>query len=736
PGRLRLLDPVNLSVTPLGLSAVDPRNNSQRVPGIHALVYGFDDTFYPDVKHVSVSQQTAQPLARIAYQSPDFNTPLHAGSDVLRLLRLQGPPTPLSTVNPSAFAPEPVYGSSEYYLAPGFAQEQPFIVKHPVSSTDLPSFDIVRPFVTVANTSAFNDPPTFQWRKNGVPIPGATHSLNHVFVDSLDDQGTYDVVVTNSKGTVISNPAEITLADPAILENPNSVSVLVGKKVSFTVHAEGTGLKYQWRHDGLHIPGATGAVLTLAKVKLEDQGSYDVMVTGTNGSRVSSAATLTVQRPLAILQQPLGGKVRPGGQVALTVRAVGEGLLSYQWRKNGEPVDGAVAYQLVLYGNEEGTAAGTYDVLITDASGAVGSAKAVVTVLNGLPVIVSHPESEEVAAGNAVQLAVEAEGTGLTYQWRKNGANLPKATAASFALTQAKKTDEGIYDCVVSNKNGNVLSHGARLTVVGGLTFLVTPADASALNGGAALFTAKTAGDESAVAYQWLFNGKPIAGAVTASLYLPTVDPAKAGLYTVTATRNSEQISASAMLKVDEFGVLIYKITGTGQTTTGGSNTRVALSGFLVADRLNGYASWIWVTKDGKYNRFIVQPFDRFRSETTGAVNGAQTVFSDMRTESDGVPYSLRVQLWLQGADSLITLAPGSQTRAPKTLSGHLRSLSVAQEGVMRMVVNSVTVSASLDLPSTAQARLNFEGHDEAVERLSVDLVSKGCLEVRPEQDP
>lgn len=734
PGRLHLLDPASLSITPLGLSAVDPRNNSQRVPGVHALVYGFDETFYPDVKHVSISQQTAQPLSRIAYQSPDFDIPVHSGSDVLRLLRLQEPLTPRSNVSPSAFVPEPVYASSQYYLAPGFAPEQPFIIKHPVSAPDLPGFDIVRPFVTVANTSAFNDPPTFRWRKNGVLIPGATHSLNHVFVDSVDAQGTYDVVVANSKGSVISNPAVISLADPAILENPQSASVLVGRRVSFTVGAEGTALKYQWRRDGLHIAGAKGTVLTLAKVKPEDQGSYDVAVTGTGGSRISSAAMLTVQKPLAILQQPLGGKVRVGGQVALTVRAVGEGILSYQWRKNGEPVEGAVAYQLMLYGNAEGTAAGSYDVQVTDASGMITSAKAVVTVLNGLPVIVSHPESEEVAAGSAVELAVEAEGAELTYQWRKNGTNLPKATSASFSLTQAKKTDEGIYDCVVSNKSGNVLSHGARLTVVGGVSFLVTPADVSVLNGGAALFTAKAAGDESTVAYQWLFNGKSIAGAVTASLYLPTVDPAKAGLYTVTATRSGEMISASAVLKVDEFGVLIYKISGTGQTTTGGTNTRVALSGFLVVDRLNGQASWIWVSKDGKYNRFIVQPLDRFRSDTTGAANGDQTVFSDMRTESDGVPYSLRVQLWLQGADSLVTLAPGSQTRAPKTLTGHLRNLSVEQEGVMRMVVNSVTISASLDLPSTAQARLNFEGHDEAVERLSVDLVSKGSLEVRPEQ--
>jgi hypothetical protein len=61
------------------------------------------------------------------------------------------------------------------------------------------------------------------------------------------------------------------------------------------VLAGGTGpLAFQWRKNGLDIPGARTSSLTLPNVALGDEGSYQVLVTNSKGSVLSAVATLKV----------------------------------------------------------------------------------------------------------------------------------------------------------------------------------------------------------------------------------------------------------------------------------------------------------------------------------------------------------------------------------------------------------------------------------------------------------
>jgi hypothetical protein len=59
-----------------------------------------------------------------------------------------------------------------------------------------------------------NPPPTFQWRKDGVELFGAT--FRNLTIDRVGpgDVGTYDVVVTNVLGSVVSRPARLRLLAP------------------------------------------------------------------------------------------------------------------------------------------------------------------------------------------------------------------------------------------------------------------------------------------------------------------------------------------------------------------------------------------------------------------------------------------------------------------------------------------------------------------------------------------
>jgi hypothetical protein len=98
-----------------------------------------------------------------------------------------------------------------------------------------------------------------------------------------------------------------TTASPAILEQPTSVVADEGSNVELEVVATGGSLFYQWRKDGVDVPGANAAKLPLVAVMRDDAGSYDVVVTNAAGSAASDPATVTV-RPHAD-----AGAAEPGG---------------------------------------------------------------------------------------------------------------------------------------------------------------------------------------------------------------------------------------------------------------------------------------------------------------------------------------------------------------------------------------------------------------------------------------
>ncbi len=144
---------------------------------------------------------------------------------------------------------------------------------------------------------------SFQWRKNGIAINGASASTLSVSSSVLNDGGLYDVIVSNSVGSVTSQSALLTVnevvvvpdLDPvSIIAQPQGVTVEEGEAFSFSVQASGSDIAYQWRKDGNTIPGATDASLTVSPSEAGDEGYYDVVISNALGSVTSDAAQLTV----------------------------------------------------------------------------------------------------------------------------------------------------------------------------------------------------------------------------------------------------------------------------------------------------------------------------------------------------------------------------------------------------------------------------------------------------------
>jgi nitrogen fixation protein len=81
------------------------------------------------------------------------------------------------------------------------------------------------------------------------------------------------------------------------------------------------------------------------------------------------------------------------------------------------------------------------------------------------PAIVSPPSNQSAAIGQNVTFAVTVSGSGLSYQWQKNGANIPGATNPTLVLSNVQSADAGNYSVVITNGGGSIVSPAATLSV-------------------------------------------------------------------------------------------------------------------------------------------------------------------------------------------------------------------------------------------------------------------------------
>jgi hypothetical protein len=182
-------------------------------------------------------------------------------------------------------------------------------VNAPVSITGQPAALTVNPgspatFTVVATGTV---PMTYQWRKDGINIDGATRPTYSIPSVNEANAGAYSVVIKNPFSSVASQTANLELITPvSITAQPNALNLNAGSNASFGVIVQGTEpITYQWRKGGIKINGATHATYTIALSKTSDAGSYSVVVSNPAGSVTSESAHLTVRKlDPAILSWP------------------------------------------------------------------------------------------------------------------------------------------------------------------------------------------------------------------------------------------------------------------------------------------------------------------------------------------------------------------------------------------------------------------------------------------------
>lgn len=147
----------------------------------------------------------------------------------------------------------------------------------------------------------------------GLTVPGSFATGGELVINSSSGTitgtpttaGVYDVGITawefmNADGQSRIYTYRITVngppAPPTIATQPTSRKVALSGLTTFSVVAGGTGpFSYQWRKNGVALPGATSSSLTISSVQSSHVGVYSAAVTNAAGTTVSNNAILGVE---------------------------------------------------------------------------------------------------------------------------------------------------------------------------------------------------------------------------------------------------------------------------------------------------------------------------------------------------------------------------------------------------------------------------------------------------------
>lgn len=148
-------------------------------------------------------------------------------------------------------------------------------------------------------TATGNPAPTYQWRRQGTNLVGATLPVLTLTNVQMDDAGDYSVLVSNRAGDRLSRAARLLVtlppSAPVIVEQPQTQTVIAGERVIFRVVTTGEPpFTYQWSKDDENLPGQISDTLVIDAAYPENAGTYRVRVSNAGGTTTSDPAVLAV----------------------------------------------------------------------------------------------------------------------------------------------------------------------------------------------------------------------------------------------------------------------------------------------------------------------------------------------------------------------------------------------------------------------------------------------------------
>ncbi len=151
-----------------------------------------------------------------------------------------------------------------------------------------------------------------------------------------------------------------------------------------------------------------------------------------------------------------------------------------------------------------------------------------------LPSITTQPIGTTVCEGTAVGFTVTTNGTGITYQWKKNGITLSGEVSSNYSIPSPNTANAGTYTVVVSGACGApVTSSGAILNINKAPEITVDLASNETKCQAENITFIVNAGATTSPVYQWRKDGNNISGETSAGYTISNIAAAHAGNYDV-----------------------------------------------------------------------------------------------------------------------------------------------------------------------------------------------------------
>jgi len=358
-------------------------------------------------------------------------------------------------------------------------EKDEYIELENISESSQPLYDPANP----ANTWRLRDGVTFQFPTGLVMAPGG-HVLIVAFDPVLDPMAADAFRARNGafqgapllgpySGKLDNSSDSVELVRPAPPLQAGAVDEILVDKVHYRdtlpwpLEADGLGLVLQRRVVTAYGNDPSNWVASIKSPGYVSGGANGPVIT-LQPQNISVLGTLMAQ---------------------FSVTATGAPPLYYQWFFGGTGIPGATN-SIYIIQSVQPNHAGQYRCLVQNAGGGTFSSAATLTYLtpanisfHPTNVIIRIPPDGQALATNRnayFRVAVTTANPPLSYQWRKNDANISallNASAVSNLLTISNVvlSDEGVFQCAVTDGAGTIFSFPATLSPWISPTFIVPP---------------------------------------------------------------------------------------------------------------------------------------------------------------------------------------------------------------------------------------------------------------------
>jgi hypothetical protein len=368
---------------------------------------------------------------------------------------------------------------------------------------------------------------TYQWRKNGADINGATSSTYTIANATLTNDGSYDCVISSGGQSVTSNSALLKIK-PYIVSHPSALYVNdgVGPYALQTTAGGSQVLYFSWYRNGIQRNAPRpGNLLTtqdqdvLNPVNSTNTGNYYCKVTSDYdavGVDTNTVSVLIIPPIVTISSFGNQTQFNEGNTVQFS-SSISQGTnITYQWYRNNSIISGATSstYNFAISGFNTGT----YKVRATNGGGFDDSNEIAISII---PPIVNISSTQYIYNnGNAVQLTSSlSQGANATYQWYGPAGLINGATSSNYVFTMSASTYGNYY---VRATNAGGFDDSNVVTMYMNPIITVDPNNQTSSAGSTASFSVSAAGSPT-LSYQWYKNGGLIFGATSNSYTTPTL---------------------------------------------------------------------------------------------------------------------------------------------------------------------------------------------------------------------